>query len=280
MSGHLFCGWVFRLAATLLVAQGAAVPASAEHVPLRITVVFNNVPQVPGLAASWGFSCFVEGPGGNILFDTGGDGRILTGNMRKLGLDPKRVDAVFLSHMHGDHTGGLDAILGERSGVPVIVPAEFPQTFKDWIAGRGGVVKAVAAGDTVAKGVYTTGALPDGIAEQAMILETESGLVVITGCAHPGIDRIAAAAARLRGKKITLLMGGFHLGGTSRAEILKIIARLETLGVEKVAPSHCTGEAATALFRQAWGSRFLEGGLGATFLIPDPGAHISADRTS
>jgi 7,8-dihydropterin-6-yl-methyl-4-(beta-D-ribofuranosyl)aminobenzene 5'-phosphate synthase len=66
-----------------------------------------------------------------------------------------------------------------------------------------------------------------------------------------------------------LLLGGFHLGGASRTGIQAIVARLRSLGVRKVAPSHCTGEAATALFRQAWGHDFVEAGLGAV-IVPAP----------
>jgi 7,8-dihydropterin-6-yl-methyl-4-(beta-D-ribofuranosyl)aminobenzene 5'-phosphate synthase len=64
------------------------------------------------------------------------------------------------------------------------------------------------------------------------------------------------------------LMGGFHLGNASRAEIEEIIARLRASGVEKVAPSHCTGDDAIAAFRRAWGEDFIEGGLGAVIEVP------------
>ncbi len=37
---------------------------------------------------------------------------------------------------------------------------------------------------------------------------------------------------------------------------------------ERVAPSHCTGAAAIARFRGAWGERFVEGGLGAVLEVP------------
>jgi aconitase A len=51
----------------------------------------------------------------------------------------------------------------------------------------------------------------DGPKEQALVIETPAGLVVITGCAHPGIVQVAAAARVQRGQDIDLLMGGFHL---------------------------------------------------------------------
>ncbi len=251
------------------VAPGAANGAAGEKPCLRITVLFDNVSHRPGLAPGWGFSCLVEVPGKTILFDTGADGGTLLENMKRLGITPDGIAAVFLSHTHGDHTGGLADLLARRPGIEVFLPAGFPASFRQAVGDRGADVRTVDAGNRLATRVTSTGGLArNGIVEQAMIVETPQGLVVITGCAHPGIVRVAETAKRLTGKRIHLLMGGFHLGGASRTEIQAIIARLKSLGVQKVAPSHCTGEAATALFRQSWGHDFVEAGLGAVIVLP------------
>ena len=50
--------------------------------------------------------------GANILVDVG-DGT--TGRLAALGIPTAKVDAVFLSHLHWDHTGGLAALLGLRA---------------------------------------------------------------------------------------------------------------------------------------------------------------------
>jgi len=42
----------------------------------------------------------------------------------------------------------------------------------------------------------------------------------------------------------------------------KIINGLRTLGVEKVAPSHCTGGKPIEMFRKAWGKDFYDMGCG------------------
>ena len=67
---------------------------------------------------------------------------------------------------------------------------------------------------------------------------------------------------------IYLLMGGFHLASKSDAQVRKIINRLKALGVKKVAPSHCTGDNAIRMFREAWADDFIEGGLGAVIEVP------------
>jgi 7,8-dihydropterin-6-yl-methyl-4-(beta-D-ribofuranosyl)aminobenzene 5'-phosphate synthase len=251
-----------------MVQADASYARPTRSAELRITVVVNNVPHRSGLATGWGFSCLVEGRDKTILFDTGADGAVLLANMRRLGLNPKAVEAIVLSHIHADHTGGLDELLAEHADLEVWLPAEFPAGFQRAIAARGARVRPVSAGGRLFGNAWSTGPLADGITEQALILDTAQGLIVITGCAHPGIVRIAETAERLTGKRIYLLMGGFHLMGTDRAEIEAIIARLQALGVEKVAPSHCTGEAAIAQFRHAWGKDFVEGGLGAVIGVP------------
>jgi 7,8-dihydropterin-6-yl-methyl-4-(beta-D-ribofuranosyl)aminobenzene 5'-phosphate synthase len=72
---------------------------------LRITVVYDNNPGAPGIAPDWGFACLIKGTPQPILFDTGGDGTILLGNLGRLGIAAAEIGVIFLSHFHGDHTG-------------------------------------------------------------------------------------------------------------------------------------------------------------------------------
>lgn len=101
-----------------------------------------------------------------------------------------------------------------------------------------------------------------------MIVDIPAGLVVITGCAHPDIVEIVRAARAYLDRDIHLLMGGFHLLGRSADQNRATIEALRKLRVRKVAPSHCTGDEAIALFREHWGSEFIEGGCGAVVGIP------------
>ncbi|MDR2313241.1 MAG: MBL fold metallo-hydrolase [Spirochaetaceae bacterium] len=48
----------------------------------------------------------IKGPGGIVLVDTGFGGKIFD-SMKSLGVKPGDVDVVLLTHMHGDHIGGL-----------------------------------------------------------------------------------------------------------------------------------------------------------------------------
>jgi 7,8-dihydropterin-6-yl-methyl-4-(beta-D-ribofuranosyl)aminobenzene 5'-phosphate synthase len=261
----LFSGWVL-----LMIQAGTADRGRERSGPghYRFHVVFNNVAGKKGLETSLGFACLVEGPDETVLFDTGGSGDVLLANMKHMGLGPAAIDAVVLSHIHGDHTGGLAAVLSRNSEVTVYIPESFPTSFRQKVERLGAKIEAVSKPRQLVRDLFSTGEMGSYIKEQALIVDTAQGLVVITGCAHPGIAEMAAKAKAYLGKDIYLLMGGFHLGARSDAEIRGIIRRLKKLGVKKVAPSHCTGENAIRLFREQWADDFVEGGLGAVLEVP------------
>jgi 7,8-dihydropterin-6-yl-methyl-4-(beta-D-ribofuranosyl)aminobenzene 5'-phosphate synthase len=218
------------------------------------------------LRTDWGFACLVETSGTIVLFDTGGKGEILLDNMAKLGFDSQEVDVVVLSHIHGDHTGGLMKLLETGVKPVVYVPASFPASFKDSVRALTDLVEVTDAME-ILPGVYTTGEVRSSVVEQALVVETEKGLVVVTGCAHPGIVEMVRRAKEAVGDDVALVMGGFHLGGASEAQLDAIIADLRELGVQQVAPSHCTGDRAREVFAEAYGDDCTLSGVGHVFVI-------------
>jgi 7,8-dihydropterin-6-yl-methyl-4-(beta-D-ribofuranosyl)aminobenzene 5'-phosphate synthase len=241
---------------------------AVEYDGVRLCVVFNNVPYKADLETGWGFSCWIKDQDNTILFDTGGNGDILLRNMKRLGLDVKTVQAVVLSHIHGDHTGGLGRLLESNPNVTVYMPESFLAAFKQHVRRLGASSENVSGPRQLIGRVHSTGEMGLGVKEQALIVDTPRGLIVLTGCAHPNVAEMAERATAYLGKNIYLLMGGFHLDGRTDAEVQAIIARLKALGVRKVAPSHCTGDHATRMFRREWGDDFIEGGLGAVIDVP------------
>lgn len=229
-----------------------------------LRVLYDNNPGDPRLTAAWGFSCLVESEGGTVLFDTGGDGRILLHNTTALGIDPAAIDAVVLSHIHDDHVGGLEALLGSNDHLVVYIPASFPEEFGRQVGERARVVQ-VSGPMQVVPGIQTTGEMGTATVEQSLIVETARGLVIVTGCAHPGIAEIVRRAAALG--EVDLVIGGFHLGGMGREDVQMIIEGFQALGVRRVAPCHCTGAEATNQFQAAFGSGFVPCGVGTTITI-------------
>lgn len=233
---------------------------------VTITIVYDNYVYDSRLETGWGFAALVEHQNRAILFDTGGDGAKLLGNMAVLGIAPASVDAVVLSHIHADHTGGLGTLLASGAGPSVYVPPSFPSDFKGRV-GRATEVVEVSPGLSVSEGIYTTGELGSSIKEQALLIQTGEGLVVVTGCAHPGIVQILERAVELFGEEIYLVLGGFHLGSKSEAEIASIVSDFRRLGVDKVAPCHCTGDGAIEAFAGEYGGDFVRAGVGRVIVI-------------
>jgi len=236
---------------------------------LSITVVHDNNPYKPGLQTAWGFSCLVTGTEKSILFDTGSGGSLLLSNMQKLKIDTNSIDTIVLSHIHGDHTGGLTSLLEKNPNVAVYLPKAFPKRFKDDVQRYEAEIVEVEQSVKICKNVYSTGRLGRLIKEQALIIRTESGLIVITGCAHPGIVKIVNTAKDLLKDDILFVAGGFHLEWATKGKIEKIISAFKELNVSFVAPCHCSGERARSLFEKHFGENYINTGAGKVITLAD-----------
>ena len=64
------------------------------------------------------------------------------------------------------------------------------------------------------------------------------------------------------GRPIHTVLGGFHLLQTPADEVAGIVAAFKDLGVGRVGPTHCTGPDAIRKFKEAFGDRFIGGGVG------------------
>lgn len=234
---------------------------------ITITIVYDNNPFRSDLRTAWGFGCLIEGFEKTILFDTGGDGKILLSNMEKLGLSPDKIDVVFLSHIHQDHTGGLDAVLEKNHDVTVFLPSSFPEKMKSAITSRKAKVVEVKKPQEVCGDVFSTGELRTFIKEQSLYARVKGGIAVITGCAHPGIVKIVSRARELSKAQPSLVMGGFHMAGARDTKINSVISDLKQLGVSEAAPCHCSGDRTREMFQQAFGSQFIKAGAGTVIKL-------------
>lgn len=254
----LMVGALVPMAAT---AQDAA--QSADSAKVSVATVFDNYVVDTRLAGMWGHASVVAVPTSRVLFDTGSDGAVLLDNLRSMEIAPRDVDAVVISHAHGDHLGGLRGFLAENNDVVVYIPASFPSSVKDAIRDAGARYLDVDGPMEIVEGIWTTGPMDAGLPEQALMVDSGEGLIVMTGCAHPGIVKAVTEAKRLfPDRPIALVMGGFHLVSATDAEIDRIIGAFRRLSVRKVAPSHCTGDRARARFQAEYGDDYIAGGAG------------------
>ena len=228
-----------------------------------LDIVFDNYPFRPDMRPLWGFAAVLRVAGRTILFDTGSNGRVLLDNMAALTIDPAAIDLMFLSHPHWDHIGGFDSILELNPGVTVVVHDGFSRHLIHDLRGLCGELIVVGAEpQELAPGVWSSGRLDSEPPEQALVIATPDTTAAISGCAHPGMERIVARAGDFIGRPVDWAIGGFHLMDADETAIARAIAGLQALGVRRVVPTHCTGDPAKAAFGRAWGEYCLEGGVG------------------
>ncbi|MFP3869253.1 MAG: MBL fold metallo-hydrolase [Syntrophobacteria bacterium] len=211
---------------------------------MKLTIVYDNDAWQKGLKADWGFSCFVEAHGRELLFDTGARGSILLSNMKELGVDPNRIESIVISHSHWDHVGGLEDLLALNS-CTVFLPTTCREP-----SGAKEVVKIKDAGE-IYENIFSTGTLHN--MEQSLVVTTERGAAVIAGCSHPGVRDILGAAAKFG--EVHALIGGLH--GFSDFDLLE--------GLDLVCPTHCTQH--KKRIQELYPDIYIPGGVGKVIEI-------------
>jgi len=249
-------------------ASGEEEEKSVPEGSVRVTILYDNYQGAPGTEADWGFSCLVEGLEKTILFDTGARGDILLHNMKVLEVDINEIDQIVISHLHGDHTGGLASVLERNSKVVVYVPYSAPDSFVRRIQSAGARTVRVEGPEQIDSNVHLTGEMSGPGNEQSLIIDTSRGLVVITGCSHPGIVAIIKRAMEIIPKVPYAVFGGFHLGGDPESVINSIIRDFRNSGVVKCGACHCTGDRAINMFKKEYGQDFLPMGTGKVLEFP------------
>jgi 7,8-dihydropterin-6-yl-methyl-4-(beta-D-ribofuranosyl)aminobenzene 5'-phosphate synthase len=271
--------------------------------PTRITILYDAFGKSSTLKMDWGFSALVESNGKRILFDTGNNAEIFADNVKALGVDLTKLDFVVISHRHGDHTSGLNYLLSVNPNVPIYAPREsfgvfgasIPPAFyrkmesstPDMRYFAGKTPDHLSSGSPwpsakfiwidsltqVGEDIFlvsTVSQVPGTLElhELSLSIRTPQGQVIICGCSHPGIERIVDASRPIDAR-IHLVAGGFHLVSTPDSTVKRIAISLhEKWNVDLIAPGHCTGEPAFAIFQKVFGKNYLYAGLGSVLEIP------------
>jgi 7,8-dihydropterin-6-yl-methyl-4-(beta-D-ribofuranosyl)aminobenzene 5'-phosphate synthase len=287
---------VLRILGLVLVCV-AAIPCRAQD---KVTILYDAFGESKELTKDWGFSALVEHDGKRILFDTGNDAAIFEHNTKVLGVDVTKLDFVVISHRHADHTAGLRYVLSVNPNVTVYVPADgangfggapIPDAFfrtDDSLPTKMRYFDGVELAHLTFGKLYDTGnfvfvnqltEVSPGIflvrtvsqktgtlelPELTLAIKRSDGLLLVDGCSHAGIEAILGATSAVD-PRTEIVFGGLHLVTTPMAEIDALVENLKTKWkVQRIAPGHCTGEAAFARLRKAYGENYLYAGLGTT----------------
>ncbi len=265
---------------------------------LQITTLSENTAGLGNFLGEWGLSLLVETEGQNILFDTGQSistshnadllgidlskiNKIVlshghydhTGGLRQL-LHRIRKKIEIIAHpdvwavKYSRRQGEEDRYIG--------IP--FHRQTLESLGARFNLTKEPVA---ITDSIMTTGEIPmvtdyeeiephlmvkegDGfkrdklLDDQAIIINTEPGLVVVLGCAHRGIINTLYHARELTGvKTVHTVLGGCHLMDASEERIRLTLAVLKELGVQRLGVSHCTGLPASVTMAQEFGDKFF-----------------------
>lgn len=219
---------------------------------MRIYILVDNRARF-GLRSSWGLSILVEANGVKILFDGDTDAETLCYNAEMMGVKLEDVDFVFLSHWHRDHYGGLKCLAEKTRGgrVKLYAPPGKRRIVERW--GFQVEELPIASNTVLGPGLWSVGPLEawSNFYEHALLVREKASKVLIVGCSHPGVNVLAREASRLVGEPLTLVVGGFH--APEKEELVMLMDY-----TEKVAPLHCTGEAAEQLIDTLYPHRRLK----------------------
>lgn len=285
------------LKSTTLIVLALSTPSFAQ--PVEIISLYDAFGhEDPTLEHDWGFSVVVRFGGKTILFDSGNSPDRLRRNAEALGIDFREIDFAILSHRHADHASGFDYVLEVKPGLDLYLPADdglgfrYKVQFSDnsedlleslppeqrYFKGRKGpgthdpgdrFWKArshfVTENQEIVPGVFViaTERTDWDLPELSLALPYGSGVTIVTGCSHSGIEQIAAATKEYLNRDVTAIVGGLHLVNQPPERIRKLAKRLTTRGVREIAPAHCTGHRAFKILREDFGKDYRFLGLGS-----------------
>jgi len=210
----------------------------------EVKIVFDNN-ALPGFQSGWGFGAIVLNNYSNniILFDTGSEFPKLARNLEKFNINIEEIQKVIISHTHMDHAGGLMSLVAINPNIELYLA----YSKKDYMSNQmPSDVKIYGIKDIteIDDKTYCSKELGTGIPEISLFLKSEEGIVIITGCAHPGLENIIENAKELG--KIRAVLGGFH--GFDKLYALE--------GIDLIAPCHCTSK--TNKIRKNFPNNFVE----------------------
>ena len=269
------------------------------------TLIENSQGEHFALKNEHGLSFLIEKDNYSVLFDTGQSSNFLF-NAAELRLDIAGVTHVVLSHGHYDHSGGFRSLVRVHTAFELILgPGFFGEKYgsrngsydflgnnfdEDFLAAENITYRFVENQLTeIVDGVYVingfarthadeqisprlvlrkdSGFEPDLFEDEVLVaVDTPKGVIIILGCAHPGMKNMIDTVKALLGRPVFAILGGTHLVEASRENLEKSIGYLsdETLCV--VGVSHCSGKKAMDIL-EASNSRYFHNCTGTALFV-------------
>lgn len=261
---------------------------------MKISCVIDNTTEfATEFYSEHGLSFLIEKDDYKILFDTGRTPEVLKKNMEILnGFEDLKY--VVLSHGHEDHTGGLQYIYDNTSATILLHEKTFVPKYlvkDDSTRFIGTQLKRSKTDDTeselkfvngvteIAPDIYIFGDITmendfeyldpllqiknnDKLStdsfdeEQVLVIKTDDGLIVLSGCAHKGIVNTVSSVRKYFKEDIYAVIGGTHLVTADEIKLNKTVTEIEEFDPEYLMFGHCNGFDANCRFKKEFGDKF------------------------
>jgi 7,8-dihydropterin-6-yl-methyl-4-(beta-D-ribofuranosyl)aminobenzene 5'-phosphate synthase len=232
---------------------------------MKITVISDDKVLRKDLIAKHSLSILVQHEFTYALFDMGVDERVLEHNARVLEVPLDLVDYVIVSHEHTPHYGGYKYISQEAPFTDVYIPYGSMESLGRLLLASGLKPREVVKWTSIEKDVYLATPYYGPPYEQFLVIRHEKGLVVFSGCLHPGVEVIRDIVNKAQ-SKIYAVIGGFHLKNAPLEVVEGAISALRELKPELIIPLHCSGEAFVDKLEKI-GLHVITGGAGLVLEI-------------
>ena len=252
---------------------------------------------VPNLKKAWGFITLIEYDGKKVLFNGAGVESIFENNLKVLGIDPKDLDAMVISHEHWEMIEGLDYIFERNPLIDVYAPQTVIKLLStrhpEWKSRFKNVNGYMDFSPNVAFYSQRSGNRrggPVGIDEISILLKSDQGLIIFIGCGHPELLQNIFKSKQVIGiNKINLLAGGTHLVKSGSHVAIEdsgenfivpqgiryteqgyrtLMQDFKDAGVQYIMPTHCTLEPVEGIFRETFGDKYINHKLGMRLELP------------